>query len=110
MTRILIVGCGNMGASHARAYCAMDNVEIVALVSTGDSKIRLSAKLGLDVPLYDDVEIALRETQPDAVCISTYPDTHERFAIAALESGCHVFIEKPIASTTQGAVESSQRR
>jgi predicted dehydrogenase len=55
------------------------------------------------LPLFDDYAEALRATQPDAVCISTYPDTHEAFALLALAQGCHVFIEKPVADTVAGA-------
>ena len=51
----------------------------------------------------DDFDDALKSTLPDAVCISTYPDTHESFAIKALEQGCHVFIEKPLADSVKGA-------
>ena len=101
--RVLVVGCGNMGASHAQAYHMMEGVEICGLVSTGKSKEILNEKLGGGYPLYNEYEVALRETQPDAVCISTYPDTHERYAIMALEKGCHVFIEKPLADTVAGA-------
>lgn len=101
--RVLVVGCGNMGASHAQAYHLLDGVEICGLVSTGKSKEVLNAKLGGKYTLYNEYEAALKETRPDAVCISTYPDTHERFAIMALEQGCHVFIEKPLADTVAGA-------
>lgn len=101
--RVLVVGCGNMGASHAQAYHQMDEVEICGLVSTGKSKEVLNEKLGGKYPLYSNYEEALRSTKPDAVCISTYPDTHERYAILALEQGCHVFIEKPLADTVAGA-------
>jgi predicted dehydrogenase len=101
--RVLVVGCGNMGASHAQAYHLLEGVEICGLVSTGKSKEVLNARLGGGYALYNDYESALRETKPDAVCISTYPDTHERFAILALEQGCHVFIEKPLADTVAGA-------
>ena len=101
--RVLVVGCGNMGASHAQAYHMLEGVEICGLVSTGKSKEVLNAKLGGGYALYKDFEEALRVTKPDAVCISTYPDTHERFAIMALERGCHVFIEKPLADTVAGA-------
>ncbi len=101
--RILVVGCGNMGASHALAYHEMDGFEIVGLVSRGDSKNKLNEKLGADYPLYNEFEEALSATQPDAVCISTYPDTHEDYAVKALEAGAHVFIEKPLADTVIGA-------
>src|SRR5690606_28981505 len=79
--RILVVGCGNMGASHALAYHQLDGFDICGLVSTGKSKEALNEKLGGGYTLYNEYEEALESTQPDAVCISTYPDTHESFAI-----------------------------
>lgn len=101
--RILVVGCGNMGSSHARAYHYLEGFEICGLVSTGESKQVLNGKLGHVYPLFEDYVEALVITKPDAVCISTYPDTHESFAIMAFEKGCHVFIEKPLADSVAGA-------
>jgi predicted dehydrogenase len=101
--RVLVVGCGNMGASHATAYHLMKGVEICGLVSKGKSKDVLNDKLGAKYPTFERYEVALSETRPDAVCISTYPDTHESFAIQAFEAGCHVFIEKPLADTVAGS-------
>ncbi|RYZ48268.1 MAG: Gfo/Idh/MocA family oxidoreductase [Sphingobacteriales bacterium] len=103
MVRILVVGCGNMGASHAIAYNSIDGFEICGLVSTGKSKEALNYKLGGGFELFSDYTEALKATKPDAVCISTYPDTHESFALMAFEHGCHVFIEKPLADTIEGA-------
>jgi predicted dehydrogenase len=85
------------------AYSLLDGFEICGIVSTGNSKNVLNEKLGGGYQLFDDFTTALRNTRPDAVCISTYPDTHETFAVQALEEGCHVFIEKPIADTVAGA-------
>lgn len=101
--KILVVGCGNMGASHAQAYKSLDGFEICGIVSIGKSKEILNEKLGGGYPLFSDFETALSVTKPDAVCISTYPDTHEEFAIKSLEAGCHIFIEKPLADTVSGA-------
>jgi len=101
--RVLVVGCGNMGASHAYAYHTLDGFEICGLVSTGKSKEILNEKLGGEYSLYTDFYLALQETKPDAVCISTYPDTHEEYAVKSFQSGCHVFIEKPLADTVEGA-------
>ncbi|GAB4043715.1 Gfo/Idh/MocA family oxidoreductase [Spirosoma litoris] len=92
-----------MGASHAIAYKTIGGFEICGIVSTGNSKVVLNERLGGGYALYDDYTTALKATQPDAVCISTYPDTHETFAIQAFEQGCHVFMEKPIADTVEGA-------
>lgn len=110
--RVLVVGCGNMGASHATAYHTEEGFSICGLVSRGDSKKKLNEKLGGGYPLFDDYNAALESQQPDAVCISTYPDTHEAYALKALEHGCHVFIEKPIADSVAGArkvVEAAQK-
>ncbi|WP_200974466.1 Gfo/Idh/MocA family protein [Echinicola sp. 20G] len=101
--RTLVVGCGNMGASHALAYHQMDGFEICGLVARGDSKQILNEKLKADYPLFSSFEEALETTKPDAVCISTYPDTHEEYALKALEAGCHIFIEKPLADTVAGS-------
>ncbi len=101
--RVLVVGCGNMGASHAMAYQTLDGFQICGIVSTGKSKEVLDEKLGGGFALFSNYDEALAKTQPDAVCISTYPDTHETFAIKAFEKGCHVFIEKPVADTVKGA-------
>ncbi|HEY4154332.1 MAG TPA: Gfo/Idh/MocA family oxidoreductase, partial [Puia sp.] len=103
LLRVLVVGCGNMGSSHAQAYHTVGGFEICGLVSKGKSKDVLNKKLGGGYLLFDNYEKALLATKPDAVCISTYPDTHESFAVKALEKGCHVFIEKPIADSVAGA-------
>jgi predicted dehydrogenase len=101
--RVLVVGCGNMGASHATAFHNIDGFQICGIVSTGKSKEVLNAKLGGGYDLHSNYDQALKETKPDAVCISTYPDTHEEFAVKAFEHNCHVFIEKPVADTVAGA-------
>ncbi len=102
--KVLVIGCGNMGASHAKAFHSIDGFSICGIVSTGKSKEVLNEALGGGFPLFSDVKQALLATKPDAVCISTYPDTHEQFAIQALKAGCHVFIEKPLADTVKGAI------
>lgn len=101
--RVLVVGCGNMGTSHAIAYHTLEGFEICGFVSRGNSKEILNERLGNKYPLYNDLGEALKNANPDAVCISTYPDTHEHFAIKALEHGCHVFVEKPLADSVEGA-------
>ncbi|CAF1333458.1 unnamed protein product [Adineta ricciae] len=110
--RVLIVGCGNMGTAHAKAYSLLPEIQLCGLVSTGRSKDVLNEKLGGGHPLFNDINTALESTKPDVVCISTYPDTHEALAIIALEHGCHVFIEKPLADTVEGAkrvVEAAEK-
>ena len=101
--RVLVVGCGHMGSSHAAAYHEMDGFEIVGLVSRGpSSREALNKRLGGAYPMFDDFEQALNMTQPDVVSINTYPDTHEAYSIQAFKVGCHVFLEKPVAPTIEG--------
>ena len=101
--RVLVAGCGNMGASHARAYARMPEFEIAGVVSRGpSSREKLSRELG-GVPAFGDYYRALAETTPDVVSINTYPETHAPYARAALEAGCHVFCEKPLAETVAEA-------
>jgi len=102
--RVLAVGCGNMGASHAKAYHEMDGFEICGIVSrTAQSREKLNAALGGGYPLYADFDEALAKSKPNAVSISTYPDTHEELALKAIAAGCHVFVEKPLSTTVEGA-------
>jgi predicted dehydrogenase len=101
--RILVVGCGNMGTSHARAYHNLAPFEIVGLVSrTAKSREKLSAELG-GYPTFGDYKTALAETKPDAVSINTYPDTHAAYIRSALNENAHVFVEKPLALTVEDA-------
>jgi len=102
-TRILVVGCGNMGTSHARAYHQLDDFKIVGLVSRKpESREKLSQELG-DYPTFGDYQTALKETKPDAVSINTYPDTHADYIRTALNADAHVFVEKPLALTVADA-------
>ena len=98
---VLVVGCGHMGISHARAYHTMsDDFEIVGLVSRGPaSRKKLNAEFGNRYAEFSDFHAALAQTKPAAVCISTYAETHAEYAIAAMEAGAHVFLEKPVADT-----------
>jgi predicted dehydrogenase len=98
--RILCVGAGHMGRSHALAYHQIPGFEICGIVTrSAESRDKLNAEFGTNYPGFSDYYEALRETKPDAVSISTYPDTHAAYAEAAFEAGCHVFIEKPLAET-----------
>lgn len=101
--KIVVVGCGNMGASHARAYHKMDGFLLVGLVARGpERRGKLAKELG-GVAEFDSLEKAIAETQPDAVSINSYPDSHRDYALQALNAGLHLFIEKPLAETVADA-------
>mgnify|MGYP001238123101 FL=1 len=104
--KVLVVGCGNMGKSHAKAYHSMEGFEIVGLVSRGEkSRQDLIEILGHDYPQFSDYAEALEQTKPDAVSINTYPDTHAEYTKKAFAAGAHVFLEKPIAESVEEAQE-----
>lgn len=102
--RVLCVGAGNMGRSHALAYHRLPGFEIVGIVTrSAESRRKLNQELGGGYAEFGDFHDALRTTKPDAVSISSYPDTHAEYALAALDAGCHVFVEKPLAATVEEA-------
>jgi predicted dehydrogenase len=101
--RVLVVGLGNMGLSHARAYAAIDGFEIIGLCSRNiDGREDLKGAFP-GVAQFNDYAEALAALKPDAVSINTWPDTHAAFARMAFEAGAHVFIEKPLADTVAEA-------
>ena len=103
--RVLVVGVGNMGLSHARAYAANEGFEIAGLCSRGiDQRADIRSEF-LSVALFNDYGEALKAAKPDAVSINTWPDTHGEYAKMALNAGCHLFIEKPLAATVKEAEE-----
>lgn len=101
--RVLVVGVGGMGISHARAYAANAGFELAGLCSRNiDTRDDLKAEFP-NVQKYHDYAEALKAVKPDAVSINTWPDTHAQYAKMALEAGCHIFIEKPLADTVEEA-------
>jgi len=104
MIRVLTVGCGNMGRSHALGYHNIDEFELVGLVDLVEAnRRRVNEELGGGYAEFETLEEALEATNPDAVAICTYPDTHYPLAKTALEAGCHLFVEKPLAHTIEKA-------
>jgi predicted dehydrogenase len=97
--RVVVAGLGNMGRCHALAYHAHPQAEIVGLVNRSD--IALPQPLA-SYPRLETFEQGLA-LKPDLVCIATYSDSHADYAIAAMEAGAHVFIEKPLATTVADA-------
>jgi predicted dehydrogenase len=106
--RVVVVGIGNMGRSHALAYHKISGFELAGLVDRlPEKRENLSDELG-GIPQFDDFDTALAATKPDAVCICTYPDTHAELARKSLMSGAHVFVEKPLAVSVEEASDLVQ--
>jgi predicted dehydrogenase len=100
--RVLVVGLGTMGLSHARAHRRVEGFELVGLCTRrANARADLAAEFPA-VPRFEDFEAALR-LQPDAVAICTYTETHAELALRALAAGAHVFCEKPLAENFEAA-------
>jgi predicted dehydrogenase len=106
--RVFVAGLGQMGRSHALAYHGNPGFEVVGLFSR--SKPELPDELA-GYPFLESFEAGLA-LKPDVVSINTYTDSHADFAVAAMEAGAHVFVEKPLAATVADArrvVETARR-
>ena len=100
--RVLVVGTGNMGMSHARAYRRIDGFDVAGLCARGIGKQPLPPEFAA-TPTFASFDEALAKTRPDIVSINTFPDTHADYAIKAMNAGAHVFVEKPLAETVAEA-------
>ncbi len=100
--RVLVVGLGNMGKSHASAYHRNPGFEIVGLMSRTIKSKPIPDELK-GYPLFEDFDEALAATKPDAVSINSWPNTHAEYAIKGMNAGAHVFMEKPIATNVEDA-------
>jgi len=96
MIRVLVVGLGQMGLSHALAYAKLPEFQVVGLVNRSDVALP-DALAHLDIDR--DFDAALARLNPDMVAIATYSDSHAAYAIKAMQAGAHVFVEKPLATT-----------
>src|SRR5262249_27874451 len=113
--KILFAGLGSIGQRHARNLRTLlgDDVELLAYrVRRTSPVIRpdLSAAADGDVEQalgirgFDDLDSALAE-EPDAVFVTNPNSLHVPVALAAARAGCHLFLEKPVASSLDGVDE-----
>ena len=93
-----IIGCGKVGSFHAQAYAPLPGRQVTAVCdATRDRAEAFAAQWG--VRAYTDVEQMCREAQLDVVSVCTPHPLHANPAVAAASCGCHVLVEKPLAST-----------
>ena len=94
--RIGIIGCGTIGTVHAKSYQKVANSEIVAMCDLLEDRLQEKAKEFGVAKTYTDYRELVKDPEIDAVSVCVPNDMHAPIAIAALEAGKHVLLEKPM--------------
>jgi len=98
MLRTAIVGCGKVGHMHAKALAEMDNAKLVAVCGRNLAKTEEFARQ-YGVLAFNSIKQMVAEADVQVVVVCTPHPIHRESAVAALDSGAHVLVEKPLAST-----------
>lgn len=96
-----IVGLGGMGSLHARNLEELGAEVVAGADISPDARHRFGAEFGATV--YDDHHGLIQDVDVEAVVVTTPNRFHEPIAVAALEAGLDVLIEKPLAHTLESA-------
>lgn len=102
--KIGIIGCGGMGTTHylaLKALAAQADIEVVALADKLADRRERASSYWPQASIYEEGLDLLDAKQLDAVhiCLPSYQ--HTEYAVAAMEKGIHVFIEKPVCLTPE---------
>ncbi len=93
-----IIGAGGISHSHLHGYRELsDRVEVVACCDIEQGKAQRYAERNGVARYYDNCRDMLANEKLDIVSVTTWNSAHAECAIAALEAGCHVICEKPMA-------------
>ena len=101
--RVAVIGTGAISqVVHVPIFAEREDVDLVAVADADVHKAEaLSERFG--VPDVSSAEEAIERPDLDAVVICTPNHLHEEMAVAALEAGKHVFVERPLATSSRGA-------
>ena len=103
--KIGIIGNGGISNAHMDGYKALgDRVEVVACCDINFEKAKSYAERYGVKNCYDNCYDMLAENELDAVSVCTWNSAHAECTIAALNAGCHVLCEKPMAMSTEEAL------
>ena len=109
--RLGIIGIGNMGAAHAKNVAAGKCPDFVLTAVADIKPDRLAwaaAELPASVKRYDCAEALLERGEVDAcmICVPHYD--HPKYAIACMQRGIHVMVEKPAGVYTKQVREMNE--
>lgn len=103
MIKVAIIGCGFIADQHAAQLCALPGCEIAAACDTEELMAAQLAERFHIKHVYSDVAEMLGQIKPDAVHITTPAQSHYSLGKMCLETGCHVYLEKPFTVTANEA-------
>ncbi|MBI3303117.1 MAG: Gfo/Idh/MocA family oxidoreductase [Deltaproteobacteria bacterium] len=101
--KVGIIGCGRIAQVHLTALRSLPWVEMVGVCDTNPQAAQATAqRFGIE-GVYASPEELFRRAEPQAVHVLTPPHTHAALVRLALEAGVHVFVEKPMTTSTAEA-------
>jgi len=105
--RAVLVGCGGISGAWFNPLKDMPQVKLVGLVDlVEESAHKRAVEFGLpDAVISTDLEMTLSQLQPDIVFNCTVPAAHYATTLTALQHGCHILGEKPLADSMESARE-----
>ena len=103
--RFGIVGYGYWGPNLARNVAEHPETTLVSISDLDEGRLAAARRGHGLARMTTDFREILRDPTIDAVIVATPPDTHHRIVMEALESGKHVLVEKPLATSTADAEE-----
>lgn len=95
--RTAIIGCGKVGHFHANAYKKSENSTFCAVFDRDIHRAKAFAKQ-YNVRAYDNILQMIKHEEIDVVSICTPHPAHANAAVEAANAGCHILVEKPLAS------------
>ena len=99
-----LIGCGKWGAVHAEVYSTHPYATLAAVCDMNAEKAGPLAS-EYNASCYTDVDRMLNDESLDAVAVVTPDFAHTEPVAAACRAGCHVIVEKPLATTREDCEE-----
>jgi len=95
--RVGVIGCGNIGKTHAKAFANIAGADLAACCDGDAARAEALAEVHGVPHVFTDVGELLRSGTVDAVTVCTPHPTHADIVVAAAAAGVHVICEKPLA-------------
>jgi predicted dehydrogenase len=106
--KVALVGLGYWGPKLVRNLVTSPEVDDVVVIDRSVDRLAITCRQFPSVIGALTLDEALADPEVAAVFIATPVETHAELARAALESGRHVLVEKPLATSARDAIELAQ--